>query len=233
MHPATRFIISICFVFAALKTGAPWNLVIVLLGLLYSFSINSRSGFNPSTVFARMLVFALVVLFLIHGFDFHTHAISRKGLRTVENAGVRFASLFAATLWLVKRTTKEELYALMLTCKLPMVATLVIFRALWFLPHVFKRVRDVLLAHKLRGVKSSNVFRRSLALAPALYAIFASMLLEICDSSVTLLSKGIWIHGPKSSFLVLRWSYKDWIALGAAGLVIVLLLFKGSYFARS
>ncbi|MDR3554135.1 MAG: energy-coupling factor transporter transmembrane component T [Syntrophobacteraceae bacterium] len=233
MHPATRFIIAICFVFAALKTGVPLNFVIVLLGLLYAFSVKSRSGFNPSSIFARMLVFALVVLFLIHGVDFHTHAISQKGLRTAGNAGVRFASVFAATLWLVKRTTKEELYALMLSLKLPMVATLLIFRAIWFLPHVSKRVRDVLLAHQLRGVKSSNVFRRSLALAPALYAIFASMLLEICDSSVTLLSKGIWIHGPKSSFLVLRWSYKDWMAVGAAGLMIVMLLFKGCYFARS
>ncbi len=231
MHPATRFFIASCFVFAALSTKEPINYCIVGLGILYSFSVKSRNNFNPTKVFARMLVFAIIVLFLLNGIHFHTRTINVKGLRIVGDASVRFASVFAATLWLVKRTVKEEFYALMLSLKMPMVATLVVFRAIWFLPHIFKRVRDVLLAHKLRGIKSSNVFRRSLALAPALYAIFASMLLEICDSSVALVSKGIWIHGRKSSFILLRWSYKDWIAVGTAGAIVILLIFKGCNFA--
>ncbi len=233
MHPATRFLMAFCFVFAALNTTVPVNGIIVGLGILYSFSVKSRNGFNPAKVFARMLVFAIFVLFLIHGIDFHTRSIDYTGLQIVAEASVRFASVFAATLWLVKCTTREELYALMLSLRMPMAATLVLFRSIWFLPHIFKRVKDVLLAHKLRGIGSSNVFRRSMALAPALYAIFASMLLEICDSSVALLSKGIWIRGRKSSFVELRWSYKDLIAVAAAMAVVAILIFKGCNIARS
>ncbi len=232
MHPAARIMLAFCFVLAALNAKAPVNYSIAGLGILYSFSIKSRSGFNPAKIFAKMLLFGIVILFLMHGLNFHTRALSTKGLRVVADGALRFASVFAATLWLVKGTTKEELYALMLSVRMPIAAILVVFRAIWFLPHIFKRVRDVLLAHRLRGLDSSNFFRRCLALAPALHAIFASMVLEICESSVVMVSKGIWIGGPKSSSLQLRWSCRDWIAAGAAGLVIVILLFKGTHLAR-
>jgi hypothetical protein len=171
------------------------------------------------------------MLFLIHGLDYHTRAVSLPGLRVMGEASVRFASVFAATLWLAKTMTKEELFALMLFLKIPMTVTVVIFRAIWFLPRIAKRIDDVLLAHTLRGVKATNILRRALALPPALHAIFSSMLLEICDSSVTLLSKGIWIEGNKTSFLALRWSYKDIPAAAAACLLIVIATLKGCRFA--
>lgn len=230
MHPASRFLLALCFLTAALHAEMPFNYLIVASGLLYSFWVSCRSGFNPAKVFAKMLCLALFMLFLIHGLDYHARAASMKGLKIMGEAGLRFASLFAATLWLVKRTKKEELFALMLALKIPMPVTVLIFRAIWFVPHISKRIKDVLLAHSLRGVKSTNFFRRSLALPAALYAIFSSMLLEICDSSVTLLSKGIWIEGKKSSLLTLQWSYKDFLA-AAACLFVVILILKGYPFA--
>ncbi|MGC9197178.1 MAG: energy-coupling factor transporter transmembrane component T family protein [Syntrophobacteraceae bacterium] len=230
MHPASRLLLALCFVTVALHTGPPFNYALVGAGILYSFWVPCRSGFNPAKVFAKMLFLAIVMLFLIHGIDYHTRTASMKGLRVMGEASVRFASVFAATLWLAKRTTKEELFALMLSFKIPMAVTVVIFRAIWFLPHISKRINDVLLAHALRDVKSSNIFTRALALSPALYSVFSSMLLEICDSSVTLLSKGIWIEGNKSSFLALRWSYKDFLA-AAACLLIVIATLKGCHFA--
>jgi len=225
LHPLTHIILAIemALVVVILPdiTG-----VIVLIGVFCaSLLLPSRTEVNLARPFLKVLAVAAFFLFVIHAVKWRPLGISVEGLYVGLEGFIHIGIPFACVIYLSRRITSEELFALLIDLKTPPPVILILFRTLWLVPRLMERMGEVVTAQKLRGMQIDNTFRRAGAVIPTLSPIFTSMIDEISENSLTLTTRGFLRHGRKTHLLTLTYNWMDAAFLSAATVVLIVLWF--------
>ncbi len=209
LHPLTHIIIAGEAALLAAVLPVDEGAVVFSLGLFTAIVIPSRTEVRITGTLLRVLALAGLFLFLIHGVRWSPPGILFEGLRTGLASFLHIAAPVTAVLYLSRRIRSEELFAFLLDIRIPSAVILILFRTIWLVPRLTERMDEVITAMKLRGMRIDNPIWRLRALAPAFGTIFASMIREISENSLTLASRGFLRHSHKTHLLELLWRQYD------------------------
>lgn len=220
-HPLTIIILALDCTIVAVFLPSDMSLLFCACWFTATMLLPSRTNTRMTTVFLNVLVAAAMFLFLIHAVHWFPPEIDIKGLRTVTDSFVRIAIPVSCVFFLSRRVTSEELYSLLIDCRVPPPVIHVLFRTLWLAPRLVERTDEVVTALKLRGMRIDTPFQRMKALVPALSTIFSSMVNDISENALSLTARGFLREGRKSHFLKLTFGSRD-------VLIIVIATFTAS-----
>ena len=229
MHPATRILLCAFYLITVCLHLFPINLAIALVGSIVAITAPRKQDLDPQTAFMRIYLTGMILLFLINGIDYSITEIDPDGIIKFSLLSARVLALFSIMLWLARSMEKEEVFALFLSLRVPIIVIFVLMRTFWFIPRIFARSQDIILAQQMRGYKIGNLFERIAILSVSFNALFNSFLTEIEENSISLGSKGIFTSGIKSSFLDLKWEIQDfiYITLGFTASIYSYLFYFG------
>ena len=220
LHPLTHIIISIELAILILVLHLYESAIALSICLTMALFIPSRTEIRLTGTFLKILAVAAFFLFLMHGVIWNPPGISPEGILTGLDSFIHIAVPVVCVIYLSRRITSEELFALLIDLRVPPTVILILFRTLWLVPRLMERMDEVVTAQKLRGMRVENTFQRARAVIPTLSPIFSSMLDEISENSITLTTRGFLLPGRKSHLTVLRYRWLD----AAFTLVITLIL---------
>jgi energy-coupling factor transporter transmembrane protein EcfT len=209
LHPLTHIVIAGEAAVLTAVLPVDEGAVVFSFGLFAALVIPSRTEARITGTLLRVLALAGLFLFLIHGVRWNPPGVIFEGLLTGLASFLHIAAPVTAVLYLSRRIRAEELFAFMLDIRVPAAAILILFRTIWLVPRLTERMDEVIAAMKLRGMRIDTSIRRLRALAPALGVIFASMIGEISENSLTLASRGFLRHVQKTHILELPYRRYD------------------------
>jgi energy-coupling factor transporter transmembrane protein EcfT len=208
-HPLTHMIVAGEAAFLAAMLPVDEGAVVFSIGLFFALVIPSRTEIRITGTLLRVLALAGFFLFLIHGVKWNPPEILFEGLRIGLANFLHIAAPITAILYLSRRIRAEELYAFLMDMRISASLVFIIFRTLWLIPRLKERIDEVITAMKLRGIRIETPIQRIKVLSPALGTIFASMIREISENSLTIASRGFLRNNRKTHLLVLPWGSND------------------------
>jgi energy-coupling factor transporter transmembrane protein EcfT len=213
LHPVTFIIIA--FECALLTVLLPvWKGFAAFIILFATVAvIPSKTDVETGGVFMRFLIIAAFFLFLINGVKWFPTGIDLAGIENGTNSFVNIGACFLFIVLVSKTLHSEEIFALMVSLKIPSSIILIFFRTAWLVPRFSAKMRDVLAAQKLRGMRVSSFTERAGAVIPALNPIISAMFEEIARNALVITSRGFLAHGVKSSRLELAFSAVDYFLI--------------------
>jgi hypothetical protein len=143
LHPATHFLIALEFVCIAVTLPTVAGFAILGLFFLLALVLPSRTEFNLTGKFLKILGFGALFLFLIHGISVHPIKLSRVGLGIGAESFVHIAAPVVGVIYLSRRILSEELFAMLVDYHVPPSLILILFRTMWlvFLCHTAVSMR--------------------------------------------------------------------------------------------
>ena len=225
LHPLTHIIVAgeIALLSAVLPVDG--SAVVFSFGLFAALVIPSRTEVRITGTLLRVLALAGLFLFLIHGVRWNPPGVIFEGLRTGLASFLHIAAPITAVIYLSRRIRAEELFAFLLDIRVSAAAILILFRTIWLVPRLTERMDEVITAMKLRGIRIETPIQRMKVLAPALGTIFASMIREISENSLTLASRGFLRHSRKTHLLALPYGRYDTTLIIISTLIMVVAWF--------
>lgn len=218
LHPATHFLIALEFISIAVALPTVTGSVVLGLFFLLALVLPSRTEFNLTGKFLKILGFGALFLFLIHGISVHPIRLSRVGLVISIESFVHIAAPVVGVIYLSRRIRSEELFAMLIDYRVPPSLILILFRTMWLVPRLTERIDEVVTAQKLRGMRIETTGQRIRALIPTLNPIFSSMLGEISINSLTITARGFLSPGMKTHIVPLSYGSVDAVVI--AGLTM-------------
>jgi len=225
LHPLTHIIVAGEIALLSVVIPVDEGAVVFSFGLFAALVIPSRTEVRITGTLLRVLAIAGMFLFLIHGVRWNPPGILFEGLRTGLASFLHIAAPITAVMYLSRRIRAEELFALLLDIRISAAAILILFRTIWLVPRLTERMDEVITAMQLRGIRIETPVQRIKVLVPALGAIFASMIREISENSLTLASRGFLRHSRKTHLLALSYGRYD-----TALIIISTLIMAVSWF---
>jgi len=219
-HPATHFLVAFEIMCIAVALPTVTGAVVLGLFFLLALVLPSRTEFNLTGKFLKILGFGSLFLFLIHGVSLNPPGFSRAGLAIGIESFIRIAAPVIGVIYLSRRIRSEELFAMLIDYRVPPSLILILFRTIWLVPRLTERMDEVVTAQKLRGMRIETTGQRIRALIPTLNPIFSSMLGEISINSLTITARGFLSPGMKTHIVPLSYGRVD--ALVIVGLTFFL-----------
>lgn len=224
-HPLTHIIVSAELAVLILILPVVYGLCVLTFWLLLSLIVSPCTETKLTGVFIKILVVAALFLFLIHGVEWRALSISIDGIAAALDNFVHIAAPVTCVMYLSRRVSSEELYALLIDLRVPPSVILILFRTLWLVPRFVERIDEVITAQKLRGMRIEKTSQRIKALLPTLSPIFSSMLEEISENSLTMTARGFLQPGRKSHVIALKYSWTDGVLLLIVTLILLVVWF--------
>ncbi len=224
-HPLTHMVVAAGAVLLAVALPMPAGAAV--LGILLSAAalLPTRTDARLTGAFLRLIAIAAFFLFLLHGVTWSPPGVTITGLGRALEAFIRIAAPFAAVLYLSKRISGDEFYALLIDLRVPPVVIFILFRTLWLIPRMSERMREALTAQKMRGMPAESALQRARAVIPSLSPVFSSMVDETSRHALVITARGFLRPGPKTHALPLRFEPRDVIAVsGTVALTAILLI---------
>ena len=219
-HPLTHIIVTIELALLVVILPSFEGAVVLFSGLVVALLVPSRTDVRLIRPFIKVLAVAAFFLFLMHGVRWRPPEISQEGILMGFESFIHIAVPFTCVMYLSRRITSEELFALLIELRVPPTVILILFRTLWLIPRLMERMNEVVTAQKLRGMRVENAVQRASAIIPTLSPIFSSMVDEISENSLTLTSRGFLLPGRKSHLLTFRYRWMDAVLVVAATLML-------------
>jgi hypothetical protein len=228
MHPGAKLLCSASAIAAVFSLPSPIDLFFGIGGFVLALAIDDIGSRDRSFVFVRLLLFGAVWLLVIHCVRLPPLRIDVAGLHKAGTFLARVALAFALTIWWSKSSTKEETYAFLIARRIPMPLMLVLLRAIYAIPQLETRSREVLTNYRLRGFPMDRLRDRIKAAVITLPTIFTSFAISLSESTATLITKGVFLEGRKTTLTRLEWRWSDTFACLTSTLVAgTLLTLKG------
>jgi energy-coupling factor transporter transmembrane protein EcfT len=209
LHPLTHIIIITGFGICTVVLPEAAGIICLAIGLVAAFSVRSRTDVALGKLFVKVLITALLFLFLLHGVTWRPIGISPEGSMKGMNSFIKICVPFIVVLYLSKRIRSEEFFALLLDLRIPPIIILILFRTLWLIPRLTERIDEVTMAQQLRGMPIETSLQRIRAIIPTLIPIFTSMVEEIFSNSVVMTISGFLRPGKKSHLIILNYHLRD------------------------
>jgi len=209
LHPSTHMLIAAEIMCFAIGLPTVTGTALLAIFFLTALGIPSRTEFRLTWKFIKILGLGALFLFLIHAVRWNPPGFSREGMLIGVESFTRIASPVIGVIYLSRRVRSEELFAMLIDCRVPPSVILILFRTLWLVPRLTERMDEVVTAQKLRGMRVETTMQRIHALIPTLNPIFSSMLTEISMNSLILSSRGFISPGRKTHLTALRYRPVD------------------------
>ncbi|MFC1693784.1 energy-coupling factor transporter transmembrane component T family protein [Candidatus Latescibacterota bacterium] len=225
LHPLTHIIITIELAIFTIMLPTFESAAVLSIGLIVVLLVPSRTEARLSRLFLKVLAMAAFFLLLIHGVRWNPPGISQGGMITGLESFINIAVPFTCIMYLSRRITSEELFAVLIDLRIPSIVILILFRTLWLVPRLMERMEEVVTAQKLRGMRIENSIQRAGAILPTLSPIFSSMLEEISENSLTLTTRGFLQPGGKSHITEIKYNWINMIFIIFLTLSLMVLWF--------
>jgi len=212
LHPVTHIVLAVESAVLVVSLPMKQGYVALFLLLGVTLLVPPRTVNRITGVFLKILVVAAFFLFLLHGVRWYPPGVSAKGITLGLESFIRIAVPVVSMLYLARRITSEDLFALMTDFRVPPAVILILFRTLWLVPRLMERMDDVVTAQKMRGMRVDNPLRRFRAVIPTLSPIFSSMVDEISRNALVMTARGFLRPGRKTHLHSLRYGWSDVLA---------------------
>lgn len=209
LHPFTQLLFTAMLGIVVVVSGTVWGLAVLLLWCVFTLVVPRRTEVRLTVAFLRLLVVAAGFLLVIHGIEWPAFRLSAKGVLMALDHFRHIAVPIASIMYLSKVIRAEEMFAFLIDLRIPPALILIIFRTLWLVPQFMKRIDDVIMAQRLRGMRIEGVWARMKALQPTLGPVFSSMLVEISDNALVMNARGFMQPGHKTHLTRLRFGLID------------------------
>jgi energy-coupling factor transporter transmembrane protein EcfT len=198
LHPISHLIIALASALVVLTVPPVNGISILVIMLVLVLVLPSRTKIGLSGPFLKLFVFAVGFLLLIHAVRWSPPGFSSEGFGQAFTGIIRIGTIITVMLYLTRQITGGELYVFMTAMHIPPVFVLVMFRTLWLVPRFVERIDEVILAHRLRGMRIATIRDRIRAVLPSLTPIVASMLEETYVNAMTMTIRGYLEPGQKT-----------------------------------
>jgi energy-coupling factor transport system permease protein len=226
LHPVTRLSIALSFIIFIWRIPLAYQAIAVFLGAIIIWGIaKPLPSQDPGNIFLRLWLTAGFFLTMIHTISYDDGLIfNQDRLYVAGKSFFRIGSLMVAFLWIIRTMKTEELYAMLIDLRLPIPVIYVIFQALYLIPRLIERAKDILVAQQARGFILRGVRRRIKALILILSPLFSTMIYELEEGAASIAARGLHAPGMKSHINTIRLTVLDSILIGISIIITVLLV---------
>jgi energy-coupling factor transport system permease protein len=170
---------------------------------------------DPGNIFLRLWLTAGFFLTIIHTISYDDGLIfNQDRLYVAGKSFFRIGSLMVTFLWIIRTMKAEELYAMLIDLRFPVPVIYVIFQAIYLIPRLIERAKDILVAQQARGFILRGVRCRLKALILILSPLFSTMIYELEEGAASISSRGLQAPGKKSHIAIIRFTSLDIILIG-------------------
>lgn len=225
LHPLTYLIVTFEAAILAVHLPPSWGLLFLALLLILTLCIPSRTSGRLTRPFLRILAVAAFFIFTIHCVRFFPPGLNVSNCSEALINYIHISVPVVSVLFLSRRITSDELFALLIDCRVPSAVILILYRTLWLIPRLIERTDEVVVALKLRCVPLDTPIQRMKAVAPAFSTIFASMFTEITDNALVITARGFLLPGRKTHMLKLSFSFADVLVISLVTTLLAVVWF--------
>ncbi len=231
LHPATKFILAICYVLTVFYLPFTYQIFFLLLGwLIIWIFLKPSSSQDPGKIFLRLLITAGIFLSIIHcisieqGFVFNP-----EGLYVAGNRFFRIGALMAAFLFLIRSISSEELFSFLIDLKMNLSMIYVVFKSIFLIPRFRERTKEILIAQQARGFVLKGIKSRLKAISLILYPLFSSIMFELEESAASIYTRGLHLSQRKTHLTKNKFVIIDLVAIALSFFVLIATLILVSW----
>lgn len=211
LYPATRVFIVLSFIIFIWRIPLTYQAIAVFLGVIIVWwIIRPLPSQDPGNIFLRLWLAAGFFLTIIHTINYDNGLIfNQNGLYVAGKGFFRIGSLMVAFLWIIRTMKSEELYAMLIDLRLPVPVIYVIFQAVYLIPRLIERAKDILVAQQARGFILKGVHGRLKALVLILSPLFSTMIYELEEGAASIAARGLHAPGRKTHLCKIKFTALD------------------------